>query len=41
MKRGGRGGQKEQGSATDYSVLLRYKARGLANQIACYIPLIS
>jgi hypothetical protein len=31
--------QKDQGSATDDSVLLHYNARALANQIACYIPL--
>jgi hypothetical protein len=29
--------QKEQGSATDQSVLLRHNTRALANQMVCYI----
>jgi hypothetical protein len=32
--------EKEQGSATDHSALLRHNARALANQIFCYITLI-
>ena len=39
MKRGG-GTNKEQGSATEHSALLRHNARALANQIVRYIPLI-
>jgi hypothetical protein len=38
MKRGE--AQKEQGTATEHSVLLRHNARALANQIVRYIPLI-
>jgi hypothetical protein len=37
---GGVGAQKNQGSATDRSALVRYNARALTNQIACYIPFI-
>jgi hypothetical protein len=32
--------QKEQGSATEHSALLRHNERALANQIVRYIPLI-
>ena len=33
--------EKEQGSATEHSALLRHNARALTNQIVCYIPVIA
>jgi hypothetical protein len=32
--------EKEQGSATEHSALLRHNARALANEVICDIPVI-